>query len=565
MSRVDTIAGKMLREALLLDNLKMVTEILVHSKQDVVNERIFEESHDQELREWCLRLPIECYGAQTETIKLKAIGIDTISLEYSPVDPFNRDQCIAEAKEVLHHLSESGPERISPFLLFSVSTIAGDSKTVDSNSHTAFMKRVAKGSKGHEALAIAAQLSHLDVVRALLNAGAPPNQEIECSTAICPPIFWATKHGHLKMVNLLLQSGARTERPHCLHGSPGKGSRHELYNQSISALPTVLQLALAQKDDSMAKTLLLHGADPEPAQINGSTGPFRHLHQKKILRIRLGNHRGDVYSSKLLSLLRKAQRWDRPLKVASFCEFLGAHVQPEGIRLRLDHGKPGTLSFLQAAAWKWDVPMMKKSLEKRGNINCVNSEGLTPLHMLFLNPWRFHSNSHSFKELQKALTFMVDNGAKFNSLKTPAPLILVIADAISHMEPQDGMELFDFLVNQGLTCDDPRALEKALKTASKLSDPENLSTSTADISRIPAMNSAPNNPQTGPTKPPVGPAKVNVGPKHGVDVQTGGPKPTGVKVGAKNGVDVNVGGKKPVGVKVGWKGVHVNVDGKKIM
>ncbi|KAK7532342.1 uncharacterized protein J3D65DRAFT_103202 [Phyllosticta citribraziliensis] len=281
-------------------------------------------------------------------------------------------------------------------------------------------------------------------------------------TAICPPIFWATKHGHLKMVNLLLQSGARTERPHCLHGSPGKGSRHELYNQSISALPTVLQLALAQKDDSMAKTLLLHGADPEPAQINGSTGPFRHLHQKKILRIRLGNHRGDVYSSKLLSLLRKAQRWDRPLKVASFCEFLGAHVQPEGIRLRLDHGKPGTLSFLQAAAWKWDVPMMKKSLEKRGNINCVNSEGLTPLHMLFLNPWRFHSNSHSFKELQKALTFMVDNGAKFNSLKTPAPLILVIADAISHMEPQDGMELFDFLVNQGLTCDDPRALEKAV-------------------------------------------------------------------------------------------------------
>ncbi|KAK8158721.1 hypothetical protein BKA80DRAFT_117814 [Phyllosticta citrichinensis] len=239
----------MLREALLLDNLKLVTEIIVHSKQNVVNERIFEESHDQDLREWCLLLPIEyailCrnvaatklllgYGAQTETIKLKAIGIDTISLENSPVDPFNRDQCIAEANEVLHHLSESGPEQISPTLLFSVSVVAGDSKTVDSNPHTVFMKRIAKGSKGHEALAIAAQLSHFDVVRALLYAGAPPNQEIECSTAICPPIFWATMHGHLKIVNLLLHSGARTERPHCLHGSPGKGSRHEFYSQSIS-------------------------------------------------------------------------------------------------------------------------------------------------------------------------------------------------------------------------------------------------------------------------------------------------------------------------------------------
>jgi ankyrin repeat protein len=80
----------------------------------------------------------------------------------------------------------------------------------------------------HRALALAAQLGHVEIVRLLLDAGEDPNRyNPEGSHSHSTPMHQAAVGGHLDVVRLLVERGARTDiRDTIWQGTPLGWAEH---------------------------------------------------------------------------------------------------------------------------------------------------------------------------------------------------------------------------------------------------------------------------------------------------------------------------------------------------
>jgi ankyrin repeat protein len=80
----------------------------------------------------------------------------------------------------------------------------------------------------HRALALAALLGHVDVVRLLIDAGEDPNRfNPEGLHAHATPLHHAALNGHLDVVRLLVERGARTDvRDRVYGGTPLGWAEH---------------------------------------------------------------------------------------------------------------------------------------------------------------------------------------------------------------------------------------------------------------------------------------------------------------------------------------------------
>jgi hypothetical protein len=78
----------------------------------------------------------------------------------------------------------------------------------------------------HLALALAAQFGHAEIARALLDAGEDPNRYAPNSHAT--PLHQATCYGHMNVVKLLVERGARLDIKDLLwQGTPADWAQHE--------------------------------------------------------------------------------------------------------------------------------------------------------------------------------------------------------------------------------------------------------------------------------------------------------------------------------------------------
>ncbi len=80
----------------------------------------------------------------------------------------------------------------------------------------------------HRALALAAQLGHVDVVRLLLEAGEDPNRfNPDGVHSHGTPLHQAALAGHLPVVRLLIDRGARTDiKDRLWQGTPLGWAQH---------------------------------------------------------------------------------------------------------------------------------------------------------------------------------------------------------------------------------------------------------------------------------------------------------------------------------------------------
>jgi ankyrin repeat protein len=86
------------------------------------------------------------------------------------------------------------------------------------------MLPAASAESRHRALALAAQLGHVDITRALLDAGEDPNRFNPPGThSHTPPIHQAVWAGHLDVVRLLVERGARLDIRDKVHDSTPLG------------------------------------------------------------------------------------------------------------------------------------------------------------------------------------------------------------------------------------------------------------------------------------------------------------------------------------------------------
>ncbi|KAK7565917.1 hypothetical protein IWX49DRAFT_627218 [Phyllosticta citricarpa] len=461
MPQMEALAGAVAQETLLLNELKLLTNLIMQSGSGIAKIRAAQDLNSETTT--FSNLPIEfsiviiSHGAQIEAIKLQAIGVKSIPVDYSTNVTFDRDQCVAQAKELLHHLSKNGLGRFSPLLRFSVSVVAGCADVVKSSLRSAANDLGVRGNKGHEALAIAARLRHTDVVKVLLDAGAPINQDFRCSTAICPPIFWTTKHGHVEIASLLLHHGALTERPFCPHGSRCTKSYHEYYDSFVSTPPTVLQLASAQGDYLMTKTLLLHDAsvNSEPVsrtRTSGFTGQFSDLAGLSTFGIASKDRRKKGSSSVLIELLLNDESF------ASSVDLTVDSAHPEHIQFPLPSAKRESLDPLKAAAFEWGLLLLNVTLEEGPDINGVCPEGLPAFHMMFKNHSRLNKQDY-FLEFRQVWTYITTNPDASSELV--GTIVAMIYR--EHMKDfHEKMELSEYLCENGSICDDPKALKRAI-------------------------------------------------------------------------------------------------------
>jgi ankyrin repeat protein len=94
----------------------------------------------------------------------------------------------------------------------------------------------ADGSERHIALAIAAQLGHVEVARLLLDAGEDPNRyNPKGHHAHATPLHQAVCFGHEPMVRLLVERGARLDTPDTIYKSTPLGWAEHCGQPEIAA------------------------------------------------------------------------------------------------------------------------------------------------------------------------------------------------------------------------------------------------------------------------------------------------------------------------------------------
>jgi ankyrin repeat protein len=94
----------------------------------------------------------------------------------------------------------------------------------------------ADGSERHIALAIAAQLGHVEVARLLLDAGEDPNRyNPKGHHAHATPLHQAVCFGHEPMVRLLVERGARLDTPDTFYKSTPLGWAEHCGQPEIAA------------------------------------------------------------------------------------------------------------------------------------------------------------------------------------------------------------------------------------------------------------------------------------------------------------------------------------------
>ncbi|KAK8202805.1 ankyrin repeat-containing domain protein [Phyllosticta capitalensis] len=399
------------------------------------------------------------HGALTHRIRLEKLGLDLLIANMASIRPhltFHEDyKYVRKAFVIKTHFEKVGREQFDPLTRFRVAAIAGLSYAVaeyigEGGVHI-------EGYEGYRALSIAARLRHIDVVRTLLDGGTPVNLKSRCSDAIYPPIYWAIERGDYEMAELLLSRGAQTERQYCPDGAKCTMAGHEDYNSLISTLPTALQLAVLKRDKSMADSLIIFGADvcAPPMAENSEFYPL--LWGKTTLEIALKVE--PHYDTHLIQVLLEA---GADINTPKFDTSMGSKDDKK-VRMRLMYAKSGSSSFVQAAAWKWNHYALYQS-PRDADFNGVSPRGFTALHMLFMDRTHFLRNDwlSSFKNIWFLLT---SRGAEINNPQS-VPLISAVVTCLLHeglrFLKETKREILDFLIRQGLVCDDPRALGMAI-------------------------------------------------------------------------------------------------------
>jgi ankyrin repeat protein len=177
------------------------------------------------------------------------------------------------------------------------------------------------------ALYFAVAGGHIEVARALLEAGAP----MEDTTLVVqdrgywPPLLLATRHGHLEVVQLLLNSGADVNAVDGIF-RPSPNSNGQ----------SALVVAARYQQVEVARILLAAGADSRVVDKNGF----------------------------------------------SAMDYAARECNQELMRLlRLDDAPAGDveISALVAAAAKGDIALVRQMIEAGASVNAENRQGITPL------------------------------------------------------------------------------------------------------------------------------------------------------------------------------------------
>lgn len=397
------------------------------------------------------------HGARTDRIRLEKLGFDVLAGKLGGIRPrppvHENDELVARAARVWKHFDEVGLEKFDTLLRFRVGTIAGVARAVKAACRAVGLVDL-KGYEGYKALSIAARFRHKDVVSVLLDAGAAVDRQSTCSDAIFPPLYWAVEHGDLDTANKMLLGGVQTGRKYCSNGVNCTEICHKDYNTLVGALPTTLQLAVLKRDRSMTTTLLCFAADVHAEPISGSLGAYSHLAGKTTLEIALTvEPRCDT---ELVQSLLKA---GAEINIPYFDPSMGP-ADGKKMAMRQAYSQSGSLSFIQAAAWRWDYFTLSNS-PSNANFNGVSPKGLTVFHMLFMDTEKFDHDDCllSFELIWDLLT---SRGAKVNKPGSESLISTVVIRLLSkdvHISPDGKNRLLDFLISRGLVCNEPRALE----------------------------------------------------------------------------------------------------------
>jgi ankyrin repeat protein len=209
----------------------------------------------------------------------------------------------------------------------------------------------ARERKGQTALMWAAADGHVDVVDALLDAGADFRTPLRSGFT---PLFFAVRAGHAKVVFRLLEAGLDINAPMRPDQGPGKPT-------------TPLILAVENGHFELAAALLEAGADP-----NSRPAGYTALHAITWVRkpIRGDGDPPPAGSGSLTSL--------------QFVRKLVAHQAD--IHARLEKGESGrgrftttgSTAFLMAARAS-DVPLMRLLIELKADATIANADESPPL------------------------------------------------------------------------------------------------------------------------------------------------------------------------------------------
>jgi ankyrin repeat protein len=95
------------------------------------------------------------------------------------------------------------------------------------------LEREASPGKGGRPLLLAAQVGHLGIVRLLLDAGAKVDSQ---NDTLHTPLHFACKNGHPALIPILLAAGANREHPNCNNQTPLHHAAFEKQHQCCAAL-----------------------------------------------------------------------------------------------------------------------------------------------------------------------------------------------------------------------------------------------------------------------------------------------------------------------------------------